>query len=183
MRGDGRQPFRPVPAVEQHAALEALMRTLSPSELVIPETILKNLPPRPSGYPHHRELFPRNTGMAFDPITPAVVASELTVSAILDPERAARLVGQKALDPSLPGLGDVIDELVEAGFDTPTANNYQAEVRRAVGRVVVERLFALGASAPMPQVRAMVTHKLYGLRDRFKTEGGTDDETAHYRLL
>ena len=59
---------------EQRAALQALMATLKPSALALPDAVVKNLPPRPSGYEGSRELFPRNTGLMFDVITPAVVA-------------------------------------------------------------------------------------------------------------
>ena len=47
LRGDGRQPTRPVPADEQRAALQALMATLKPSALALPDSVVKNLPPRP----------------------------------------------------------------------------------------------------------------------------------------
>jgi hypothetical protein len=185
MRGDGREPYRWVPAAEQRAALEALMKTLSPSELVLPPSLLAQLPPRPSGYGRHRELFPRFTGGTFDALTPAIVAADLTVGLILQPERAARLVEQHALDPSLPGLDQVIDRLVRAGFDTPATSPYEAEVARAVGRVVADRLMALAASAPMPQVRAIATWKLEQLRDKLSPPGAavTSAAAASARLI
>src|SRR5262249_47653531 len=46
IRGDGRAPVKWVPAVEQRAALEALSRTLKPSELTLPKQILDAIPPR-----------------------------------------------------------------------------------------------------------------------------------------
>ena len=39
LRGDGRQPTRPVPAHEQRAALQALMATLKPSALALPDAV------------------------------------------------------------------------------------------------------------------------------------------------
>ena len=92
--------------------------------------MIKNLPPRPSGYERSRELFPRYTGLMFDVITPAVVAADLTISNLLEHARAARLVEQHALDPSLPGLDDVIDALVDATFKATTATPYEAEIAR-----------------------------------------------------
>jgi hypothetical protein len=80
VRGDGREPVRPVPAGEQQAALDALLATLAPAELVLPMTLLERLPPRPSGYGRTRELFPRYTGLMFDAISPAVVAADHTPS-------------------------------------------------------------------------------------------------------
>ena len=186
LRGDGRRPWIPVPAAEQQAALDALLRTLAPSELTVPGHILELLPPRPDGFDRHRELFPRNTGLPFDILTPATVAADMTVSFVLRPDRAARLVNQKALDATLPGLGEVIDRLVRAAFEAKPANRYEAEVARVVSRVLVERLTTLAASAPAPQVRAVATMKLRSLRDRLKARAvpaGEADTAAHLGLI
>ena len=166
MRGDGRTPVEWVPAAAQRAALAALVATLKPSELAVPQTVLSKIPPRPAGYPRTRELFPRYTGGAFDPIMPATVAADMTVGFMLTSDRAARLVSQKAVNPSMPGLEDVISGLVQAGFDAPAASTYQAEIRRSIGQVVVSRLMDLADTAPMPQVRAIALQKLKGVRQR-----------------
>ena len=160
IRGDGRDPVKFVPAAEQKAALDALLTTIDPSELALPASVLKSIPPRPGGYGGTRELFPRYTGSMFDAITPAMVAADLTVSAILTPARAARLVEQQALDRTMPGLHGVIDALLGATSGKPYANAYEAEIGRVVQRVVVEQLMNLAANAPMPQVRAIATAKL-----------------------
>jgi hypothetical protein len=160
MRGDGREPVKWVPAREQQAALDALLAAIKPSELALPAAVLERLPPRPSGYGMHRELFPRNTGQAFDPIAPATVAADLVIANLLNPARAARLVSQHAVDPSLPGLGDVIDRIAAATFRAVAANPYEAEIARATQYVFVDNLIALADRAPMPQVRAIATQKL-----------------------
>jgi hypothetical protein len=170
MRGDGRQAMSRVPAAEQQAALDALLATLSPAALALPPTVLDQLPPRPAGYPRHRELFPRQTGLPFDPLSPALVAADHVVSQILDPERAARLVAQEALDAALPGLTNVIRALVDATFAAAPGGAYEAEIARTVQRVVADRLMGLAASAPMAQVRAIATAQLKQLRTR--TTGG-----------
>jgi Met-zincin len=179
MRGDGEVPTRPVPVAEQRAALEALAATLNPSDLVVPEAVLKVMSPRPSGYQRHRELFPRYTGLPFDPITPGLVAADLTITFVLQPERAARLVAQEALDPSLPGLGTVIDRLVAAAFEAKPATTYEAEVNRAVRRALVDRLMVLAGQAPMPQVRAIASSRLRALQTRM--QGGVAN--AHAQLV
>ena len=188
MRGDGRRPTQPASAAAQKAALEALMLTLSPAELRLPDAVVAALPPRPQGYEPHRELFPRYTGSVFDAITPAVVAADHTVAQLLEPERAARLVEQKALDPSLPGLDDVLERLLKAAALPATASAYEAEIARAVDRVVADRLMGLAASARMPQVRALASAALE--RRAFAAETTTDavkastsPAVAHDRLL
>ena len=184
MRGDGREPVKPATAAEQRAALAALLTTLSPSELALPRELLGKIPPRPSGYGNTRELFPRYTGQMFDAITPAVVASNLTVGYLLDDARAARLVEQHALDPTLPGLETVIDELVTSTFAANARNPYEAEIARAVQRVVIERLMTLASTADMPQVRAIASQKLQQRAQRLTTTAQTaGGGSAHAALL
>jgi len=174
MRGDGRVPTRPASAAEQKRALDALLRTLKPSELTIPEGVLKLLPARPPGFGPHRELFPRFTGSTFDAISPAVVAADLTLSYLVDAERAARLIEQKALDPNLPGFDDVLGRVVSAVFGAATSSPYEAEIARSVERVVVDRLMDTAASARMPQVRAIAQSALGGI----VRMGGSDPARA-----
>ena len=172
MRGDGREPVRMAAAAEQNAALRALMATLAPSALVLPEALLKKIPPRPSGYGRTRELFPRYTGSMFDAVTPATVAAGHVVSLLLTPDRAARLIEQKMLNPALPGFEDVIDALYAASFGATARTGYEAEVKRAVERVVVDELIDLAGSAPMPQVRAIATLKLQRRAAELTGSGG-----------
>ena len=150
----GADPVKWVPAAEQRAALNAILATLRPSELALPKALLDRIPPRPSGYGRSRELFPRFTGGAFDPITPAMVAAQHALSQILTASRSARLVAQHAIDPSLPGLSDVLKQITDATFGASGANPYEAEIARAVQSVVVTQLIALAGNADMPQVRA-----------------------------
>ena len=156
-RGDGRTPTRPAPAAEQRAALTSLMATISPSALALPQTLFSLIPPRPPGWGMSRELFPRYTGGAFDVITPAVSAAGMTIGFILDDARSARLVEQKSIDATLPGLEDVLEAIHGATFGATTRTPYEAEIKRATQRVFVDELMSLAAGAPMPQVRALAT--------------------------
>ena len=107
------------------------MATLKPSELALSRAVLSKIPPRPPGYGRTRELFPRNTGGAFDPIMPATVAADMTVGFLLTNDRAARMVAQKAVDPTLPGLDDVIDRVVAVDVRRARpAAPYEAEIKR-----------------------------------------------------
>jgi hypothetical protein len=84
-RGDDTTPVEWVNGEMQRKAIDALSATLKPSELVLPEKLLKLLPPRPPGYGMHRELFPRTTGEGFDPVNPASIAAEVTIGFIRSP--------------------------------------------------------------------------------------------------
>ena len=173
-RGDKRTPMKWEPAVDQRKALDALANTLKPSELTVPKQILDLITPRPPGFGRHRELFPRSTGDGFDPLSPAVVASDTTIGFVLEFARAARMVAQHAVDPTLPGLEEVIDRLTKAVFDAPVASPYEAEVRRSEERVLVDRLMWLAAAAPNGQVRAIASWKLSKISSR---PAGSQDES------
>ena len=188
MRGDNRTPVEWVNGEMQRQAIDSLTATLKPSELTIPKRILDLLPPRPPGYGMHRELFPRTTGEGFDPINPASIAADVTIGFILQADRAARMVAQSAVDQSLPGLGEVIDRLIRATFDQPTSGSYEAEVKRAEERVLVDRLMWLAAVSPNAQVRAITTLKLNRLAARSGvvptgTGSQVESERAHRALM
>ena len=180
VRGDGLQPFRRVSADMQRGALDALMRTLVPAELTLPESVLNVIPPRPPGFGRHRELFPRYTGSAFDAVTPAVVAAGHTVAMLLEPTRAARLVQQHTFDPSLPGLEEVLEGLFEASMGASANTEYQAEVKRAVEGVVLARVMWLARNASMPQVRAISSASLRWSHSELLGRGQSE---AHAQML
>jgi len=184
IRGDGRTPMKWESAANQRKALDALAATLKPSELAVPKQVLDAIPPRPPGFGRHRELFPRTTGDGFDPLSPAVVASDVTIGFTLQLDRTARMVAQHAIDPSLPGLEEVLDRLTKATFDAPAASPYEAEIRRAEERVLVDRLTWVVTASPNAQVRAIATLKLDKLATRLKTEVvQTEAERAQRVLL
>jgi hypothetical protein len=168
MRGDGRTPMKWESAANQRKALAALAAALAPSELTVPVKILGLLTPRPPGFGLHRELFPRTTGDGFDPLSPGTIAADVTIGFALESDRAARIVAQHAVDPTLPGLEEVIDRLTKATFDAPTASPYEAEVRRAEERVLVDRLTWLATAAANGQVRAVASIKLQKLAARLR---------------
>ena len=182
-RGDGRTPMQRVSGEVQRAALRALGRTLRPRELAVPAGVLDLLPPRPPGFGRSRETFPRYTGPAFDAVTPAVVAADHTVSRVLEPSRAARLVQQHALDPSLPGLAEVLTALVNAVRPEADESPYHTELRLAAYRVLVDRIMALAEGASMPHVRALATRKLMDLRAEMAANPPPESDAAFVQLV
>jgi hypothetical protein len=182
-RGDGRTPTKWEPANLQNEALDALVATLNPSELTLPKTALDKIPPRPSGWARHRELFTRYTGDTFDPISPASIAADVTIGFVLEPERSARMVAQHALDPSLPGLDSVIERLRKATFDAQASNPYEQEIRRATSRALVERLIWLAGGAPMPQVRAIASSALSNIQNKHGLTASQAEDVAAQDLM
>jgi hypothetical protein len=185
LRGDGQTPLRAVPAAEQQRALNALMRTLDPAELTLPDAVLENLPPRPARYGPHQELFERHTGLVFDAIAPARASAEATLGFLLQHERAARMIQQRALDPTLPGLQQVIERVRDATFGAQPVGAYEAEINRAVERAFVERLIGLASEAPMGQVRAVTAYQLEEIAVSVAeaSDSANPADRAHYLAL
>src|SRR5262245_25276823 len=184
MKGDNRTPTKGVATDDQRKALDALAFTLRPVELTVPKKVLDLIPPRPPGYGMHRELFPRTTGDTFDPLAPATIAADVTIGFVLQLDRAARMVGQHAVNPQLPGLEDVIDRLTTATFDAPTSTPYEAAIRRAEERVLVDRMMWLASVSPNSQVRAIASLKLAKLAARLRAAPAKNEaDTAQQTLI
>jgi hypothetical protein len=183
LRGDGQEPPRAVSAVDQRRALAEVLCTVSPEELALPRAVLDLLPPRPYGYDPHRELFTRYTGLVFDAVSPAASAADMTFALLFDPQRAARLVEQHALDRSLPDLDEVLARTASTVFADAGADPYRRELARAVQRSMVDRLMDLAASAAMPQVRAVAVRRLRLLRTGLGATSADAARQAHEQLL
>jgi hypothetical protein len=184
LRGDGRTPAKWETAANQRKAMDALASTLRPAELTVPRSVLDAIPPRPPEFPRHRELFPRTTGKGFDPLGPGTVAADVTIGFVLQLDRSARLVAQHAVDPALPSLEEVIDRLTTATFAATAATPYEAEIRRAEERVLVDRLMWLAAASPNGQVRAIASWRLMKLAARIKAQSDTGEaDQAQNTLL
>ena len=57
---------------------------------------------------------------------------------VAEPARAARLVTQRAVDSTLPGLDTIIDRLVDATSARHAKSPYESEISRAMQHVLVE---------------------------------------------
>ncbi len=169
VRGDGQKVFEIVPGSEQRRALQAVLATIKPQALEIPARILALIPPPANHYPRTRENFRGRTGLAFDPLAAAEAAASNTVSLLLNPERASRLVQYAAQDSKNPGLGEVIDAVIAATWKAPTATGTHAELQRTVDAVVLYHLMALAANdSASAQVRAIARHRLHKLSEWMK---------------
>ena len=158
-----------------------MIATLEPSALDLPDRVLELLLPRPPEYDDRRETFSGGAAPAFDPLGAAATAADLTVKALLVPERAARLVDQHRRDRSLPSLEEVEDALVDAAFTRGAAGETArlAEIRRGVQHVVVRGLVELASNdRAAPGVRARTEQRLRTLRDGLRRPAGKGDEAA-----
>ncbi len=166
LRGDGQPTPQIVAPADQKKALAAVLRTLSPETLTLPDSLLNILPPRPPGFERTRESFPTHTGLTFDPIAAAESSADLTLALLFHPERASRLVEYHARNIEEPSLDGVMDAALTAAF--PAANStspLSQSVRNAVYLRTVEALLTLAANpqAAAP-ARALVSARLTQLK-------------------
>ena len=183
LRGDGLSGPVAVPAARQLVAIDAIADVLSPSNLTLPRTLLAQLPPRPFLIEPTRELFDRWTGITFDPLAPGATIANVTFSLLLDPERAARMVAQRAIDPALPGLSDLLKRLETKVFAGASANAYDAALQQLVQRSYVDQVMQLAESAEMPLVRAEARYALVSLLSGALRPGASGRGSANTEQL
>lgn len=166
LRGDGQTATQIVAAAEQRRALAAVLATLKPEALELPESLLKIIPPRPPEYERGREDFKIRTYPAFDALAPAEAAAQHTLQFLFNPERAQRLVEFHARDKANPSLEEVFDAVVAATWKAPHGNGYAAHIADVVDDVVLYDLMALAANdKASDEVRGIASLKVHELKE------------------
>jgi hypothetical protein len=165
LRGDGQLVTKIVDPASQQKALDAVLRTIAPEALTLPESLLRILPPRAFGYPRTRESFKGHTGLTFDPVAAAESAADLTLTLLFDPERASRLVEYHARNAANPALNQVIESVFQATWKAPRTAGLSAEMQRVTESSTVEHLLALAANgSASPDARAQARAEALSLR-------------------
>jgi hypothetical protein len=154
-----------VPAQQQKHAVQALINTLQPDALMLPQSLLEILPPRAFGSPRSRESFQSQTGVTFDPFALAHTTSHAILGMMFHPERATRLQQQAYLDGRQWSLAATIDQLTTTFFMDNSKKGYAAGLQEVVQANLIEHLMLLGQTAEVPSsVRATVFDKLRNLK-------------------
>ena len=165
VKGDGQQTVGIVDKKIQQRALTNVLKTLDANEIAIPKEKLKLFPPRAFAYDKTRESFKGRTGISFDALSASETAADMTLELLLHPERASRLIQQKALAPNNLSLTDVLDAVIRHTINKQHKNGYIAEVQRNINFRVVYHLMNLAAHKDVhPQVNAIANLKLNELK-------------------
>jgi len=185
IKGKGDRNPQIVSPEEQRRALTAVLDTIKPDALAVPESLLKLIPPRPSGYPRTREDFRIRTQPVFDALAPAEAIADHVSGFLFNAERAARLVQFHARDVRNPGLIEVIDRIVGATWKAPLLQGYSGEIQHTVNMIILNDLMALAANdRASNQVRAIAELKLEQLRGWVSTQRNlTADENQRAFLF
>lgn len=182
VKGDGQVPTAMVDPDRQWQAFDALMTTIRPEALVLPEALIRKIPPRPTGYPSTIELFSGQTGPTFDPIAAAAAAATETIASLLNAERAARLVEYKARDGKQPGFMAVVDKLLDETWGKSLQPGYEGTLQTMVNNLVLSHLLKLAANPRASEiVRGQAFLKISVLKRKLKSrvDAGNDEEKAN----
>lgn len=185
LRGDG-QPIADLLSPEQETkALDALIETVDPARLTLPDAILKLIPPRALGYSRHRELVKTKTDLTFDAISAAETAADMTFSLLFHPARANRLVEHHARNPKLPGLENVIDRVINGTFKSATQTGLKGAVQMSTNYTLFTNLSKLAVhKSASAETRAITFLKLDQLKSWLAAKATADEEwKAHYSYL
>jgi hypothetical protein len=183
LRGDGQMSPTIVSALDQRKALKAVLKTLAPEFLTLPERLLAMFPPRPPGFDRTRESLPANSGLTFDPVAAAECAADLTLAGLFNAQRAARLVEYHARNPQNPSLlAEVIDATLNATRPARSdaaggVDALSAVVQRAVYARTVEALLALAAN---PRASFEVRATVYAKLDQIRQQANLNSATSVY---
>ena len=165
IKGDNFPEMESVGSKEQKQALSTMLKTVDANIIAVPASKLSLFPPRAIGYSRTRESFKGYTGTAFDPIGAAQTAADLSISLLLHPERASRLIQQKSLNKNQLGLEELLSQMLESTVYKVHNDSYLQAVQTAINYRVLEHLLALAATKKVnPQVTAICHNSLRKLR-------------------
>jgi len=179
MRGDAQESARPVAVARQQQAIDALLGTLDPGVLRLPQGLVDTITPRVPNDPKSRETFSGMTGMNFDALAPARSAVALTLQVLLDRGRAARLERAGAI-----GFESVVQGLLNASWYAEPLQGVEAAIQRQTNMQVLYGLLdlAFDTSADV-DVRAKTYAAVTELQDWLSRRGPGDSALrAQYRF-
>jgi Met-zincin/Domain of unknown function (DUF5117) len=142
LRGDGQMVTKVLSKDEQLKALNAVIECIAPKFLLLPDDIVKLVPPRPSGYSFTRELFKKRTGLAFDALSPAETAADLPLSFLFNTERINRMVQYEVSNSGL-GLHEMINILIDKTWKAPLNAGMEKLIQQQTAQVLLTYLLAI----------------------------------------
>jgi hypothetical protein len=142
LRGDGQLITKALSKEEQLKALSAIMDCIDPKFLLLPDDIVKLIPPRPTGYNFTRELFKKRTGLAFDALSPAETAADLPLSFLFNTERINRMVQYEVANGGL-GLNEMINILINKTWKAAPRMGMEKLIQQQTQQILLTYLLAV----------------------------------------
>jgi hypothetical protein len=141
VKGDGQITTLALSKSEQLEALKALTACMEPQALVIPESIVKLIPPRPAGFDYNRELFNRRTGLLFDPLAAAETAADMPLSFIFNAKRLNRMVQFQVANNGL-GIDEMINYLIDKIWKESRLTGMEGLIQKQTEQLLLTYLLA-----------------------------------------
>src|SRR5690606_20859355 len=147
IKGDNQPTHGWVHLAQQEEALKALLFTISPDQLKIPDHIVKLIPPRPFGYGRNRETFVSRVSPIFDPIAPAETIVDLTYDFLLDGARVSRVYLQHLQQNKVFGVNEMLTTVEKQLFKNYNAEDINLEIILMTQSKYVDHLIALAKNS------------------------------------
>jgi hypothetical protein len=161
VKGQKELVVKRVDGITERKALKAILKTINVNEIAIPKQLLALFPPRAYGYSRTRESFKSKVGVAFDPFGAVQTTTQFTLSFLLHPDRANRLIQHKSLDNSQLGLKEVLDALIKDSFNKNYKDSYYQALQEIVKTEILNAMFVLAADQNIyPQVKAAINSSI-----------------------
>jgi len=179
IKGDGQEVVAIADKAMQEEALKVVLKTLDANEIAIPKDKLSLFPPRAFGTPRTRESINGKTGVSFDALSAVETASDMTLTFLLHPEKASRLIQQKAIATDNVGLDEVLDKLITATINKKQKDAYLSEAQTIINfRVLFHIMNLAGHTNVHPQVNAIASQKLNELNIQLIKDSGSNAISA-----
>lgn len=175
LRGGGRESAEAVPGSAQRQALGALLASLRPETLAVPERVMPFLSAGYSGNTDRQtaiEIMPTLGAAVFDPLAAAEVGALVTLEPLLAPERLARLNIQHAADRDVPSALQMVDMLISHTFDFGGLSERQLAVQRRVATTTALSLARAAADDRLsPTIALALNDRLAALGETLGARG------------
>ncbi len=171
---------------EQMAALEALLNTVKPENLKLPEQLLGRIPPRAFGYGRSRETFQSRTGPAFDYLAAVETAASLPFGFIFNADRFNRLLTYKARDVKQPGVDAVLDRVMAVTWLNPSSDGMDRTIQKVVEMEMLKQLMGLAVNErAYGEVRAKALGKIKAIKSYAsgRTSRSANDDGVYYQYV
>ena len=169
LKGDGGEAGAPVPPARQRAAMEALVATLDPAALDLPDETLNllNVPLNDwAGNGAGAEHFPGQSGPVFDLLAAADTATTQTLGALLHPSRISRVIEMERRDEDALSYEELLLNIEKTVFGKAATPRQGDILRREQVRYVSILIDLASGDRASPEMAARTNAYLAALRER-----------------
>ena len=153
----------------QQEAVNAILATFEPGNLVLPESILALIPPKAYGESTSRESVVGRTGLTLDAMALPEVAVQHSLSLLLNAQRLNRLAQQQARSNDFYSLDELLEAVYNQVFNVSSPNTMTGKITQRVQFLTAKTMADLVASDNVsPEVQAQLHYYLVKLTDDFE---------------